>query len=69
MLKVSALGVGIIGREGMSTRVLQNADIIVCNIQEGLELLFNPLRIKATLRSQVSDIQHLSLIVEIDRLL
>ena len=51
MLKVSALGIGIIGGEGMSSKVLVNADIIVRNIIEGIDLLFNPLRIKATLRS------------------
>ena len=51
MLKVSALGIGIIGREGISSIVLKNADIIVNNINEGIDLLLNPLRIKATLRS------------------
>jgi len=51
MLKVSALGIGIIGGEGMSSKMLENADIIVCNIREGISLLQNPVRIKATLRS------------------
>jgi len=51
MLKISGLGIGIIGGEGMSAKVLKNADIIVKNINEGIDLLFNPLRIKATLRS------------------
>ena len=51
MLKVSALGIGVIGCEGMSSKVLENADIIVRNIHDGIELLHNPLRIKATLRS------------------
>ena len=51
MLKISALGIGVIGREGMNAKVMQNADIIVKNINDGIELLFNPLRIKATLRS------------------
>ncbi len=51
MLKVSVLGIGVIGGEGMSSNVMTNADIIVRNIQEGIDLLFNPVRIKATLRS------------------
>ena len=51
MLKVSALGIAIIGGEGMSSKVITNGDIIARNIQEGIDLLFNPLRIKATLRS------------------
>ena len=51
MLKNSALGIGVIGGEGISSKVMENANIIVRNIHEGIELLFNPLRIKATLRS------------------
>ena len=51
MLKVSALGIAIIDGEGMSSKVITNGDIIVRNIQEGIDLLFHPLRIKATLRS------------------
>ena len=51
MLKVSALGIAIIGREGMSSKVITNGDIIVRNIQEGIDLLFHLLRIKSTLRS------------------
>ncbi len=51
MLKVSVLGIGIIGGEGMSSTVLESADIIVRNIHEGIDLIFNPLRMKATLRS------------------
>jgi soluble P-type ATPase len=50
MLKISALGIGVIGGEGMSSNILTIADIIVRNIQEGIDLLFNPMRIKATLR-------------------
>lgn len=51
MLEVAALGIGIIGREGMSGKVLHSADILISSINEGIDLLFNPLRIKATLRS------------------
>jgi len=51
MLRTSALGIGIIGREGISANVFNNADIIVNNINDGIDLLLNPLRIKATLRS------------------
>lgn len=51
MLRTAALGIGVTGGEGMSGSVLQNADIIVGNISDGIGLLLNPLRIKATLRS------------------
>jgi len=51
MLKISALGIGVIGGEGISGKLVQSADIIVKNIDEGIDLLLNPLRIKATLRS------------------
>ena len=50
MLKICALGIGVIGKEGMSSNVLSNADIIVNDIENGIDLLFNPKRIKATLR-------------------
>jgi soluble P-type ATPase len=51
MLNSSALGIGIIGNEGMYSKVFNNGDIIVNNIVEGIDLLLNPLRLKATLRT------------------
>ena len=51
MLKSSALGIGVIGGEGISSKVMQNADIIVNNILDGIDLLLDPLRLKATLRN------------------
>ncbi len=50
MLKNAALGIVVIGGEGCSGKALQAADIIVRNINEGIDLLLNPLRLKATLR-------------------
>ena len=51
MLGSAALGIGIIGGEGMSSKVFGNADIVVRNIYDGISLLQNPVRMKATLRS------------------
>jgi len=50
MLKTVALGIAVIGTEGCASTTIQNADIIVTDINHGLELLLNPLRCKATLR-------------------
>jgi len=49
-LEYAALSIAVIGGEGCSLQALQNADIIVNDILDGLELLINPLRIIATLR-------------------
>jgi soluble P-type ATPase len=51
MLKESALGIAVILGEGASTDTLQCADIICTSILSALELLSNPLRLTATLRS------------------
>jgi soluble P-type ATPase len=51
MLKESALGIAVILGEGASTEALQSADIICTSISSALELLSNPLRLTATLRS------------------
>lgn len=50
MLKAARLGIGVLQTEGCSTRAIQAADIVVTNIIDGLDLLLNPLRCKATLR-------------------
>ena len=50
MLKKSALGVAVIEGEGCSVQALMNADIAVKGILDGLDLLSEPLRIKAGLR-------------------
>jgi len=50
MLKCAALGIVVIGPEGTSARAIQAADVIVKNINDGLDMLLNPKRLVATLR-------------------
>jgi soluble P-type ATPase len=50
MLTKAALGIVILGPEGTSVQALQNADVAVKDINEGLELLLQPKRLIATLR-------------------
>ena len=51
MLKEAALGIAVILEEGVATETLVAADIVCTNILSALELLTNPLRLTATLRS------------------
>ena len=51
MLKSSALGIAVILEEGASAQTLQAADIVCTSIVSALNLLSNPLRLVATLRS------------------
>jgi len=50
MLAASRIGIAVIEGEGCSVNALLNAGIAVRSIHEGLELLLNPDRLKATLR-------------------
>ena len=50
MLAKVALGIVILGPEGTSVQALQNADVAVKEINDGLELLLQPKRLIATLR-------------------
>jgi soluble P-type ATPase len=50
MLKVAKIGVVVLLEEGCSVEALCSADILVKSILDGLDLLLNPLRLKATLR-------------------
>ncbi|MFW6324236.1 MAG: HAD family hydrolase [Desulfovibrionales bacterium] len=50
MLRESALGIAVIGQEGAAGAALTAADVIVTHVQDGLDLLLNPLRLAATLR-------------------
>ncbi len=50
MLEESRLSIGVIGGEGCSMKALAAADIVVKDVLEGLTLLEEPLKIKATLR-------------------
>jgi soluble P-type ATPase len=51
MLMRAALGIAVILEEGAAAVSLQAADIVCNGIVPALELLLNPLRLKATLRS------------------
>jgi len=51
MLKESAIGVCVIGKEGASTAALLNADIVVKDVRDALDLLLKPRRLVASLRA------------------
>ena len=51
MLKEAALGVAVIMDEGVAVETLNSADVVCTSILSALELLTNPLRLTATLRS------------------
>ncbi len=50
MLASAALGIAVIGHEGASVKAFNVADVVVANINSGLDLLLNPKRLVATLR-------------------
>jgi soluble P-type ATPase len=50
MLKAARLGIAVINTEGCSSEALAAADLFVLSAQDGLDLLLNPNRLKATLR-------------------
>jgi len=50
MLKESALGIAVLGDEGLSVNALLSADIVVRNICDALDLLLEEKRLTATLR-------------------
>ena len=51
MLKAAALGIAVIGREGSAAETLAAAQVVATHINDALDLLLNPLRLTATLRS------------------
>jgi len=51
MLKEAALGIGVVQTEGACSRTLFSADVVCTDINSALDLLKNPLRLIATLRS------------------
>ena len=51
MLLRSALGISVMLDEGAAVQTLQAADVVCVGIVPALELLLNPLRLTATLRS------------------
>ena len=50
MLRESAIGIAVMGREGCAKSALDNADLVVGDILSALEMLIYPDRLKATLR-------------------
>jgi soluble P-type ATPase len=50
MVKEAALGLCIIGREGVFAETVKNADVIFPDVVDALDFLLRPLRSKATLR-------------------
>ena len=51
MLKAAALGIAVVLDEGASAAALMSADVVCTGILSALDLLRNPLRLVATLRS------------------
>ncbi|MDR3567780.1 MAG: HAD hydrolase family protein [Syntrophobacteraceae bacterium] len=51
MLKAAALGIAVVQAEGASVEALFSADVLSRDILEALDLLLNPLRLVAALRS------------------
>lgn len=50
MLAAAALGIAILGGEGLAVDALRAADLVVGNIVDALDLLIHPRRLVATLR-------------------
>lgn len=50
MMGVAGLKIAVMGPEGVSGELVRVADVVVCNIRDALDLIINPLRLKATLR-------------------
>ncbi|MEW6446979.1 MAG: ATPase P [Bacillota bacterium] len=50
MLRRAALGILVLGPEGTAAEALHAADVVVKDINDGLDLLVNPKRLVATLR-------------------
>lgn len=51
MFKQAQLSIAVIGREGCCAASLLSADVVVNQINDALDLLLNPLRLIATLRT------------------
>ena len=51
MLKATALGIAVLQKEGAASEAMAAADLVVSDITDALDLLANPLRLIATLRS------------------
>ena len=51
MLKEAAMGIAVVLKEGTAVSTLISADVVCTSIVDALELLMNPMRLTATLRS------------------
>ena len=51
MLKAAALGIAVVLEEGAAVETVMDADVVFSSINSALDLLSNPLRLTATLRS------------------
>ena len=51
MLACATLGIAVLGREGLAGALVRHATVIVPSIADALDLLVEPRRLKATLRS------------------
>jgi len=51
MLQRAALGIAVLGGEGLATACLAAADVVVLSIEAALDLLLHPRRLVATLRT------------------
>lgn len=50
MLREAALGIAVLGREGLATSALTAARVLTASIDDALDLLLNPRRLVATMR-------------------
>jgi len=50
MLEAAALGIAVLGSEGLALAALTAADVVAGSIQDALDMLLNPQRLVATLR-------------------
>jgi len=50
MLKEAALGIGVMGPEGVASELFEVADVVVTDINDALDLMLAPKRLTATLR-------------------
>jgi len=50
MLAAAAVGIAVLGPEGLATVTLRAADVVVVRIEDALDLLLRPQRLVATLR-------------------
>jgi len=49
-VKEAALGIAVVGREGAAGETVRNADVVVHDVLDALDLILKPLRHRATLR-------------------